>query len=319
MKNRGQRMNTYKHNYKPKNLPKTIQNKCNMFNEEPMWVSRMPHLGISIADIHENKELLRRIPFQIIVQQIFKLLQQVKALKDAEYIHGDIRQTNVMIHPHSGTMTIIDFDWLLPKTEFLHSYPLGFYSNPPESLIRQELDDNSRNTDRFFMNLVGDPDRRDLARKYIKYYLQLLVSDNFEIKTIHDLKPFLLDTMKVYQEKLMSKSRESVDDLLFETFDSYGLGFTLFELLDVVYPGRSETELNDSLSSRISNRGRPYSPTKLKQIASIVHNLKMMCIGLAQLSFRNRFTIEEAIDMFQAIPNIQTFIGCEDESCAFMG
>jgi hypothetical protein len=101
------------------------------------YLVRMPNLGYSFADIQKDSQLqaqLRQIPVETICRQILKLMRVVKYVGDAGYIHGDIRETNVMCNTLTGDMTIIDFDWLLKKSVYNKTYPSYFYSHPPEEM-----------------------------------------------------------------------------------------------------------------------------------------------------------------------------------------
>ena len=101
----------------------------------------MKNLGVSIEDLSEPKNAgiiasLRALPFSTILEQIEKLIHHVRVINDDGLIHGDIRTTNIMVK-NDGTLTLIDFDWLLPQDTFYSAYygAFGFYSNPPESIL----------------------------------------------------------------------------------------------------------------------------------------------------------------------------------------
>ena len=331
--NSGHTLNSYTHNYKTANvLPPTIKRNCAFENAEPIFVTRMPHLGISFQDIPNYMQPLLQLPIKTIVQQIYKLLTQVQSLQTAEYIHGDIRESNVMIDPQTGTMTIIDFDWLKPKDEFLATYPMGFYSNPPECLLESELrteidaDTNiPASIDRFMMNVLGTPDRRELSQDFAKYYSGLLLSKVFGIKAVLNLKPYLVETLKEFQGKhkdaLTYPSVTVADEVLFSTFDSYGLGFTLYELLETLYPGDTPKEVYNSISGRITNQGRHYTKESMDKIASILFRIKVIAMNMGHVSLAKRLTIQDAIQKFLAIPGITAFGPFQEcgSSCSIMG
>ncbi len=335
--NRGHRMNTYRHNYKTANsLPHHIRKSCSLEKGEPIWVARMPHLGVSLWEIDyiPNRTKLRRIPVAIIVQQVWKLLTQVHAIYKAAHIHGDIRETNIMIDPETGVMTLIDFDWLLPANQYLAEYPLGYYSNPPECIMasemRSEIDaetDVRESMDRMFMNVLGTPDRRDRLNRYMRQYSRLMISHVFDITSVFHLKAYLLDNMLYYQEKnkdlLAEKPNAGVADReMYTYFDSYGLGFSLFDFLSVVYPGGTEKDMMEMLPSRISKQGVPYTDLEIRTIATVLVHLKTLCLRMGHIQTRKRIGIEDAMKEFQDIPDIYEmgpFAGCDNGKCAIMG
>lgn len=99
---------------------------------------RAPYLGQSIYHIDRTPAdytAIRRIPYQVLCAQMLKCMQVVQAIHDAGYIHGDIRETNVLCHLETGALTIIDFDWLKPFDAFYQTFPTFFYSHPPEALF----------------------------------------------------------------------------------------------------------------------------------------------------------------------------------------
>ncbi len=334
--NRGHRMNTYRHNYKTANsLPSQVRRNCTLEEGEPIWVARMPHLGVSLWDVDfvPNRNKVRAIPIQIILQQIWKLLTQVQAIRESFHIHGDIRETNIMIHPETGVMTLIDFDWLLPVMDYLSHYPLGYYSNPPECLLanemRYEIDDETNmraEMDRMFMKLLGVPERREGLNRFLRQYSRLLISQDFGIKSILDIKPYLLDNMITYQEthkEQLTKPNPTLANMqMAKYYDSYGLGFSLYDFLNVVYPGRTVQELISSLPARISKQGIHYSEEEIRAISNILVRLKSMFFKMGHLQIRKRITIDEAVREFLEIPGISMFgpfENCLKDRCTIMG
>jgi serine/threonine protein kinase len=67
-------------------------------------------------------------------------MRLVKIIKDAKYIHGDIRETNVLCNVETSIMTIIDFGMMKKRADFLQDYLNRvnyFYSHPPELTLMQ--------------------------------------------------------------------------------------------------------------------------------------------------------------------------------------
>jgi serine/threonine protein kinase len=137
--NEGQRVNRYNESFLASNLSNRIQKNCDInANNMPIYPLRMPYLGVSFNQIREEEIMqIRKIPFTVLVNQIHKLFKQVNRIREVGFIHGDIRESNIMINPSTGKITLIDFDWLMSTNEFYagYQYSLGFYSNPPESLL----------------------------------------------------------------------------------------------------------------------------------------------------------------------------------------
>jgi serine/threonine protein kinase len=112
-------------------------------DEIPIYPLRLDYLGNDFLylDKGTNYRMLRDIDYKILLHQILKSFKVVKAIWDAGYIHGDIRNSNVLCQLKSGysvpqgTITIVDFDWLYKKDIFIDQYPTFFYSHPPEGLL----------------------------------------------------------------------------------------------------------------------------------------------------------------------------------------
>lgn len=159
----------YRKVYRGRNLPQAdIQAALKKVKEDQhvayrpsdqVFVARMPNLGFSFADIQKQvnlKRLFHALPVETVCRQILKLLRVVKNLKDSEMVHADIRETNVMLNPYTGDMTIIDFDWLRTKGAYYAQYPQYFYCHPPEEAIYQSLKDGA---------WLRNPDREDAMRQ----------------------------------------------------------------------------------------------------------------------------------------------------------
>lgn len=142
--------NTYTRKMYMRNLPQNLQEKMTQKNRPvnvnaELHMIRMPNKGYNLGDILKNPARLAAymgLPIGIKVAEIYKLLNIVKATKDAGFVHRDIREPNILINPTTGTMTIIDFDLLkrsdeiLKKTGskiFLHLNP--YYNIPPETAL----------------------------------------------------------------------------------------------------------------------------------------------------------------------------------------
>ena len=139
------KMSDYVQKYSYATLPGEIKAKCaGLGSDRPIYVTRMPNLGVSINELARHPDLIaqiRRVPFERILQQIDKLFNQIKVIYEKGYVHGDIRSPNVVVDPATGVFTIIDFDIFEPVDVFFNIYNehLGYYSNPPESLLNIKI------------------------------------------------------------------------------------------------------------------------------------------------------------------------------------
>lgn len=234
--NNGHRINEYAFkNYKGYHLPLTLRNNCNISDNQELNAVRMPNLGVSIADSSAVRAQLQALPIRTLLEQIRKLFVQLQNLQAGSYIHGDIRETNIMIHPDTGAMTIIDFDWLLQKHEFFADYfeYLGFYNNPPEVFLLKDPDMSfGQTTDAVLKNALSK--MPELAT-YYKYHQ---VYKSFVKKTLapDELLNAIVETRnRVKANNPPSNNPLSMATALMEstarTFDSFGLANSLLVLL----------------------------------------------------------------------------------------
>jgi serine/threonine protein kinase len=218
---------------------------------------RMPHRGLSVKHLIERKTLgsLRAVPVQIILGQVCKLIHQIKHMGASGYIHGDIRDTNILVDPVTGLLTIIDFDWFDPKATFFSEYfgNFGFYSNPPETLLA--------------------PHGVIMKGTYIKQFTTFFV-DHPMIRDIerhnHDNGAYL---RSVSGSSVMGKNVEIWKKTL-DTFDSFGLAWTLLTLFRHLYPRSLDDDiaaLKANLATTITKHSIPYTDVELDVCAFTIH------------------------------------------------
>jgi len=298
--NKGHRISTYKHSYKVKNMPADLQTTI-LSGKSPnniLFPVRMPDLGVdlSIANLGKNYLEIRRQPIGIILNQTLKLLQQVKHIKDAGYIHGDIRSVNVMIRPDSGIMTLIDFDWLKPIRDFINTYPFGFYCHPPETLN--------------FFRTINSGKTSTISSNMITYTKQVLNQFSVVLPLIG--YPTTQSALTAYLLRLERENTKPVlrgeiteNDLL-HTFDSYGLAWTLLPLYAQIYPNSVlpaesltesyRTSFQTALASRIS------TDTNLDAaVTAILGMTTGVLVPLSEMKFSERLGIDDAVDRATAI------------------
>jgi serine/threonine protein kinase len=285
-KNKGHKVTGYKRAFTGSNLKKATRKGCRILGRKTIYPVRMDDLGKDISKIESYYKTLRAVPFVTILEEIVKVFHQVKLVYDAGYIHGDIRETNIMVNPHTGRLTLIDFDWFLRKAKFLNDYKesFGFYSNPPEALlywyIRQPLITKTALEQKF--------------NDYVKYTNGVrttpITAKQLEEANLANYHHFFTPAVKALSPV---RQWEALQKLLFKTFDSYGLAFTIQRLVRYVYPG--------TLDGRITNNGVPYSAAELAIIEDIVLNVNGLLDRMTQLNVAGRIVIKDAYSMIKEL------------------
>lgn len=267
----GHRINTYKKSYKGRNVSEAIRRKLRIRESNNIFPIRMPDLGVSIGKADTKKGDIRKVPIPTIIDQVIKVLKQVQTLQHNGSIHGDIRETNVMIHPTTGTITIIDFDLLKPANIFRHN---GMYNNPPESLI---LDESSDDATRFY----------DYTVKFYKYF--------FYVQDLFKADEFLTEMAETEgrNQAYMDRVKKSGFDKKFlTTYDSFGLACTLLCLFSTIYPGsiaQSKEVLKNLLSQRTTKNGVPYTGAELDACTNAIYDMShsvLLLLSKFRMDFR---------------------------------
>jgi serine/threonine protein kinase len=232
----------------------------------------MPDLGVSINAIESKKEELRKIPIPIIMDQVIKVLQQVQTLQASGYIHGDIRDTNIMIHPTTGTITIIDFDLLKEANRF---NPNGMYNNPPECM------------------LLGRPERYvPTFYRYFNYVQDLYNSDEFSTEMSEAVERNRLFTERAGKSSMIKK--------FLATFDSFGLACTLLCLFRVLYPGsvrHPKASLRTALGQRATKYGTPYTEPELDACTNAIYDMtRSVLLLLSKFRMEHRPNVDGVLE-----------------------
>ena len=268
----GHRINTYRQAYKGRNVPESSRRKLGIREGNNVFPIRMPDLGISVSDILDHRHELRKlrsIPVTTILGQIVKVLKQVQTLQASGYIHGDIRDTNVMIHPDTGTITIIDFDLLRPVAEFRRRTAFGMYNNPPEIIILH----SARASDyvpNFYTSFTYIQEQYD-GPEFIR-----------EMEDVIRTAEASVDRMG--EERVLTKS--------LTTFDSFGIGCTLLTMLQILYPGcvkGGKPIMKVALEARITNNGTPYTDAELDAIVNAIYDMShsvLLLLAKFRMDFR---------------------------------
>lgn len=318
--NDGHRANTYTQKYQVKNLPKNIADELKKKNPytrptNPIHIVRMPDLGSDVKHIGDIYKQLREIPVGVILAQIQKLLHQTAKLAAKGYGHFDIREPNVMVTPETGALTIIDFDLLDTFEDLRYDYPHGFYSNPPESLfinsVDEMLEEIGRNRGLDVFEFIDDD---KLERSYIRHNWRAF-ENAYAVHGIHDITD--------YRYKLRRALVETADYLLgTDTYgdaivldhympyvDNYGLGLTLLEFLSYVYPitvGVPRDSLIESFRTRLSNKGTPYTTEELEAIVTALMATVDVLTRISSLELSKRPSPADAAREMDAIVDTYT-------------
>lgn len=293
--NDGQRIDPYRMKYTGKHIPAAIRDRIGIGERNEIWPVRMPHLGVDFSHIETVYKDLRKVPVVVLVRQIVKLLTQVASLVNHRYVHGDIRESNIMIQPSNGILTLVDFDWLRPMEEFYNLYPFGFYNNPPECLLLGQLPAllvlNQTNRSRQEVAcLLGDVD---------EYVNSLISSFAYRDMEFAALKEAVLDASLQNLAYLKADPLRQTSEVFLQTFDSFGLACTLLSLIRRVYPGHADGKeyIKASMESRLTHSGHAYTPTQLDLRATAIHALvQNVLLPLSTLTLQDRLSIEDALD-----------------------
>jgi serine/threonine protein kinase len=219
----------YNKKYTIKNLPQRVKNSLRGKNTDEVFITRMPELGYSMADIAIKPELYNQfhlVSNEKICIEILKLLNVIKDIKNAGYIHGDIREPNVLFNFKNNKMTIIDFDWFMPANIFLEKFVFYYYNQPPELYLLKnfkifEIKDKISFLQNLYLMLNNEA--FDNTLKYIKWidinqFKKILHSVAFIIwKYIHESGVFP-NVLSAYN---------ATKNAYFKSVDMYGLGLML--------------------------------------------------------------------------------------------
>jgi len=250
-------------------------------DQNTIFAIRMPNKGLSVRKILDERALgsLRAIPIYIIMGQVCKAIRQMTALAENGFIHGDIRDTNLLIDPSTGIITIIDFDWFYTKAEFLNEYfrHFGFYSNPPETL------------------LASSGNGADYITDFKAFFI-----DNPIVDTITDVNLVNKTTLQSVTGSYVLNKNPRIWNKTLVTFDSFGLAWTLLALLGHLYPGALDNKTGSfkrALATRITNNGIPYTDPELDTYATAINAMvQTVLLPMGHFSVGDRRTAAEVYE-----------------------
>lgn len=318
LKNSTHQVHQYKYKgYTGKNIPPAIQAKCGIDSATSIYPLRMPDLGTDIQHIQNHYREYRNIPVSVFLNQLLKVFKQVQTLQEKGYIHGDIRETNIMANPKTGVLTLIDFGWLYPKEEFFKHYGdgLGFYNNPPESLLFRDLHIllKARNPETTIFQIFA-------SKRYIKFmdyvrnqnrlmFRQLNLTEPLNInsltKTSMDNIIYLVSKL---QNKGMPITIETMENAFLDIeahfFDSFGLGFSMLEFFYYVYfVAFSDPFTRESIQifkTKYTNDGKAYSNEESKLAVEILNRIvNYVLMPMISLKIQERNDIHRATEILE--------------------
>jgi hypothetical protein len=316
-RNRAHEAHPYRKSYRVRNFSSkeynrrilsTLTSKA-LFPGNYAHVLRMPDLGIDVSRIGSAElDQLRQIPFQTILEQIRKVFFQIQNLTSNRYIHTDVRETNIMIHPLTGTISIIDFDWLKPYDVLFEEYfpNFGYFANPPECLLLKRFPNPVSIGQLFdvgisaFGLIMGIP--KPVLDSYI-IHNNKLISDKVRFRT--ELSSALLDNVKYLRENANAAETPANNfiNIVFPTFDNYGLATTLLILLKKAYninpidmPGDIDTLAHHLMGQGISKNGVAYTEDEFKRIADALIDLVGFLRRVGSMKLRERLQPVHVVD-----------------------
>jgi serine/threonine protein kinase len=116
----------------------------NVTGATPLYGVRMNDMGYDLFEIYNNEALqqylLTHVSFKEIVVNMKKVAETVQAILTTGFIHGDIRDVNILCNVNTGELQVIDFDFLHPIGRPELEYYRMNYSYPIESYIINNKD-----------------------------------------------------------------------------------------------------------------------------------------------------------------------------------
>ena len=265
----------YIQSYKIRNLPLNIKKKVTNFinnsnNDHKLHMMRLENLGVSIADIEKSSEKYRRLrtmPYKKICQEIYSCMAVVKEIYDSGYIHGDIRETNVLFNFDTSELNIIDFDWLLPFNEFRDEYPIFFYSHPPECLAIYGR--GITKSDPIFI--------LKKSKEYIKSIYERYEA-SYDIYDIDESTNTLIEFSK-RPDIALDISNGNLLSVLYKLFDiakdfidSYGLALSINDLLFQAWVGTESLIYDKGLAKNIGGTSTEEEFNKFNEMRLFMFN-----------------------------------------------
>ena len=316
-RNNGHKTQKYRHKYRSSNIPNNVRTRCKKIgNNVKLYPLRMKNLGNDFWGLERDDKYkkYRTIYVGTFLDQILKVMKQIQILVHRGMIHGDVRETNLMIHPETGIITLIDFDLLYPVDEYFDEMSLGFYCHTPETLLYADFKNFLNASDAEIDTMLESRSIDSKLEKYAKHHsaFQFAKSKYLNRKAGKSALKSVLKNASFYFTTRMdpddskSELQKELRKLLLPSYDGYGLAFTLLEFLTFVYPTSTnrvqEARFSATLKSRISNKGTPYTDDQITQIRTSLHRLVFEVLEpMAELRIQRRMDIDSAVERMEAI------------------
>ncbi len=207
-------------------------------NTNQIYPLVMDNLGKAFNQITDaDLPALAAIPIKTLLEQYRHLADTLIQLKEKEYIHGDIRETNIVINLQTGKITLIDFDWLYKVPEFKRKYLYQFYPHPPELIFAKDKASyysNEFRKNKTFQEFNDMMDKRLIETKSVYQYdsLHTLVDDiqMGVLKSMYRVTNINEKNININTKELPADYGTKIQTMLDNAYlqiDSYGLGYSL--------------------------------------------------------------------------------------------
>lgn len=228
----------------PSSIPARMINKI---RKTPILsVIRMPYLGIDLFEAikhADNITMIRKLPISTLMKQCYKLMKQIDELRREQMYHGDIRLENITIHPETGEMTFIDFEFHEPfevgfnkyigidkrLTEISERIPPEFLSIRAVAVAPYGIKQNYLNhISMYYLN-----DRMLLFLWYINIKNKENAKEYFEESYISNMA-FLLELFEKNNNTVTKN--EKISDGIMDYFDFFGFGIAMTIFFSTLFP-----------------------------------------------------------------------------------
>ena len=285
-----------------KNLEKRHATKIT--NATPLYGIRMNDMGYDLLDIYDHTALqkkLVKLPFVTIVEEMKNIAENVRAIYNAGYIHGDIRDENILCDLKSGKLQIIDFDFLHAIARSTDDDYIIRYSCPIEAYIINNKDgifdkikdiyarsDNDKDVIREQVQTLYDT---QISKHIIKHYahavdvfIKTYCIDKRGKERIQRELSFVFEMANdysdsIYELLIQKANNDDVDidkelkSIYNKTCDSHGLGMGFIYLISAI-----QQQVHDD----------PTYSRKLRRLWEIA-------MDMISANFMRRVTIEDVI------------------------
>jgi serine/threonine protein kinase len=315
--NKGHKTYKYKHKYRSSNIPNNIRTRCSKIRKNvSLHPLHMRNLGNDFFGIEYGKKYMkyRSIYVGIILDQMLKVMKQIQILVSNGLIHGDVRETNITIHPESGVITLIDFDFLNSVEKYFETTKLGFYCHPLETLLYKDCKE-FLNASQPEVDALLDSHKLDIElTKYAKHHSAFRFAEPRFLNrnaSKAELKAALKDSIFYFTtqfdvDESSAVLKKELRNALLPSYDGYGFAFTMLDFIGFVYPSTTirvqDPRFDTGLKSRINDKGDPYTDAEITHIRTALHRLVFEVFEpMAELRFQRRMDIHTAVERAEAI------------------